>query len=348
MRKVLLISNYVFHYRQKVYNYFTDRFKQDGYEFHVLSNEFQNAGYDFKFTAHTLPMSVKAYERVIREIKPAVVIVFLHLKDKIQIPIIHYCKRKKISVVFWNKGVSDQDPHNPVKNMLYHHIHNCCDALITYTPEMTGNFQKKNRHKLFIAYNTVDCSDIDRSKYDKQAIRKKYGIKEKKVVLYISRLKKNKRIEILLNALANVPDVAVVVMGAGITPVLKEMFDSVSNLYYMGTKYGEEGTEIWAMGDIFSIPVNVGLGINEAIFWNMPVVTMQGFQPPEIYYLKEGKTGFIAKNEEDYKQKLLYLLQNDDVLQKIRKECQKEYEEEVAIDKMYQGFISAIQYCRGI
>lgn len=348
MKTILLISNYVFHYRQKVYNYFSDRFMQDGYEFHVLSDEFQNAGYKFRFKAHIEPMSVKGYKAVVQKLNPTVVIIFLHLKDKIQIPIIHYCKKNKIPVIFWNKGVSENDPHNLIKNMLYHHIHNCCDALLTYTPEMAANFQKKNHKKLFIAYNTVDCSDIDKTKYDKQSIRKEYGIKEKKVVLYVSRLKQSKHVEVLLNALANVPDVAVVVMGEGMTSELQAKFDKVANLYYVGTQYNEEGTKVWAMGDVFSIPVSVGLGINEAIFWNMPVVTMQGFQPPEIYYLKEGKTGFIAKNEEDYKQKLLYLLQNDDVLQEMRKECQKEYEKEVAIDKMYQGFISAIQYCRGI
>ena len=46
------------------------------------------------------------------------------------------------SVIFWNKGVSDTDPNNVIKNMIYHHIHNICDALVTYTPEMIENFKK--------------------------------------------------------------------------------------------------------------------------------------------------------------------------------------------------------------
>ena len=171
MKRVLLISNYVFHYRQKVYNYFADRFLKDGFEFHVLSNEFQDAGYTYRFIAHTLPMTVPGYKKMIDELNPAVVIVFLHLKDKIELPIIHYCKRKHIPVIFWNKGVSDTDPNNVIKNMIYHHIHNTCDALITYTPEMIDNFKQKNRKKLFVAYNTVDCSDIDKSRYDREAIK---------------------------------------------------------------------------------------------------------------------------------------------------------------------------------
>lgn len=346
MKKVLLISNYVFHYRQKVYNYFADRFLKDGFEFHVLSNEFQDAGYTYRFIAHTLPMTVPGYKKMIDELNPAVVIVFLHLKDKIELPIIHYCKRKHITVIFWNKGVSDTDPNNVIKNMIYHHIHNTCDALITYTPEMIDNFKQKNRKKLFVAYNTVDCSDIDKSRYDREAIKQKYGIKESKVVLYISRLKESKKIGLLLDALAGVEDVAVVAIGAGITPELQAKFDSASNLYYLGQKYGDEGNEVWAIGDVFSIPVSVGLGLNEAIFWGMPTVTMEGFQPPEIYYLKEGKTGFITKDEAEYKERLLALLRDESHLAYMQQECAKEYEQEVSIACMYKGFIDAIKYCR--
>ena len=345
MKKVLLVSNYVFHYRQKNYNYFAERFEQEGYEFHVLANEFQDAGYTFRFQAHTLPFSVKGYEEKIDALAPDIVILFLHLKDKIEIPLLHHCLRKKIPVIFWNKGVSDTDPNNPVKNLIYHYIHNRCDAIVTYTPDMIANFKPKNRRKLFVAYNTVDCHDIDKSRYDRAALRAKYGIKESKVVLYVSRMKQSKRIEVLLDALKNQPDIAVVAMGAGMTPELQAKFDVAPNLYYLGQRYGEEGREVWAMGDVFSIPVSVGLGVNEAIFWGMPVVTMQGFQPPEIYFLKEGKTGFITANEAEYKEKLLSLLYDERELALMKAECAEEYEREVSIECMFRGFLDAVRYC---
>lgn len=345
MKKVLLVSNYVFHYRQKNYSYFAERFAEDGYEFHVLANEYQDAGYSFRFHAHTLPFSVKGYEEKLREIDPDFVILFLHLKDRIELPLLHYCKRRRIPVIFWNKGVSDTDPHNPIKNAIYHYIHNRVDAIVTYTPDMIANFKPKNRKKLFVAFNTVDCHDIDKSRYDRAALREKYGIKEHKVVLYVSRMKKSKRIELLLDTLASQPDIAVVAMGAGMTPELQERFDAAPNLYYLGQRYGEEGKEVWAMGDVFSIPVSVGLGVNEAIFWGMPVVTMQGFQPPEIYFLKEGKTGFITRDEAEYRQKLLSLLSDRAELQRMKAECEKEYAAEVSIERMYQGFLDAVRYC---
>lgn len=347
MQRILLISNYVFHYRQKVYNYFTDRFHEDGYEFHVLAPEYQQVEYSLRFATYTLPFSLNGYVKKIKEIKPDVVILFMHLKDKIQPGLIYYCKLHRIPVVFWNKGVSDTDPDNAIKNVVYHHMHNMCDALITYTTDMLSGFEVKNHHKLFIGWNTVNCTDIDKSKYDKQALKQKYGIKENTVILYISRMRKSKKPEVLLRAMANVPDVAVVMMGAGMTPELQAMVDSASNLYYLGQKYGNEGNEVWAIGDIFSIPISCGLGINEAIFWNMPIVTMKGFQPPEIYYVKEGKTGFITDIEEEYKEKLLLLSRDKALLEHMKQECQMEYESEVSIEKMYQGFIDAVKYARG-
>ena len=345
MKRVLLVSNYVFHYRQKNYNYFADRFAEEGYEFHVLANEYQDAGYAFHFHAHTLPFSVKGYERKIEELRPDIVILFLHLKDLIQIPLLHYCKRRHIPVIFWNKGLSSEDPDNPIKNAFYHHIHNHCDAIITYTPELLRDFQKKNHNKIFIAYNTVNCSDIDKAKYNRAAIREKYGIKEDKVILYISRMRKDKRIEVLLDAMANQPNIAVVAMGAGMRPDLQAAFDSAPNLYYLGQKYGEEGLEVWAIGDVFSVPVNVGLGVNEAIFWGMPIVTMQGKQAPEIYFLKDGQTGFITANEAAYKEKLLSLLSDAKELARMKAECEREYEQEVSIERMFQGFLDAVHFC---
>lgn len=345
MKRILLVSNHVFHYRQKVYNYFYDAFLNDGYEFHVLSDSFQDAGYEYRFIRHDGKLNMKNCRDIIIRVQPEIVIIFLHLKDMVQIPLIHWCKLKKIKVIFWNKGLSDIDTDSAIKKILYHHIHNQSDALITYTPDMVVNFQEKNRSKLFVAYNTVDCSDIDKSKYDRADIKLKYGIKEKYVVLYISRIRPAKKPEALINALAYMPDIAVIMMGAGMNDELQRKIDEIPNIYYVGQKYGDEGNEIWAIGDVFSIPVNCGLGINEAIFWGMPIVTMQGFQPPEIYYLKEGKTGYIAANEAEYKMQLLSLLHNNDELERMKSECIKEYHAETSIQNMYHGFIDAIRYC---
>lgn len=344
MKKILLVSNYVFHYRQKLYNYFADEFNKEGYDFYVMSDEFQDVPFPIRFHKEICKKGILNNLSAINRIKPDVVIVFLHLKDKEQLPIIYYCRAKRIPVIFWNKGVSDSDPNNKWKNVLYHHIHNLCDALITYTPDTKKYFDPKNYNKLFIGNNTVDNSDIDKSKYNKEMIKKKYSISEEKVILYISRMKATKRIDILLDSMANEQNVAVVAMGAGITDEIRQKFETAPNLYYLGQKYGEEGNEVWAMGDVFCIPLNTGLGINDAIFWNLPIVTMNGLQPPEICYLKNGINGFIVNSKEELKERLLQILSNDALLTKMKHACQDIYEKEVDVKVMFRGFHDAIKF----
>lgn len=347
MDKILLISNEVLHYREKIYNYFHERFKEDNLEFQVLSNSFQNVSYELEFEHFTLPFSVKGYIRKIKEIGPQYVILFLHLKDKVMIPIIWYCNLHRIPVIYWNHGINIRTPNDKMKNAIFHYIHNRCNALITYTPDMRQYFTEKNQKKLFIAYNTLNFTDIDKDAVqDKETTKKKYGIKEDKVILYISRMMPYKRVDLLMESFADLDDIAVVMVGPGFSEKQQKMVDEHSNLYYLGEKYGSDVDKIYKMGDVFSTPGHIGLAMNEALFWGLPVILLKGRHAPEIYYMKDGETGYLAKDEDDFKQYMIELLHDDKRLKEMSNACLEVYGKEVSIDKMYQGFADAITFCR--
>lgn len=347
MDKILLISNEVLHYREKIYNYFHERFKEDNFDFQVLSNSFQDVSYELEFEHFTLPFSVKGYIRKIKEIRPQYVILFLHLKDKVMLPIIWYCNFHRIPVIYWNHGINIRTPNDKMKNAIFHYIHNRCDALITYTPDMRQYFTKKNQKKLFIAYNTLNFTDINKDTVqDKETTKKKYGIKEDKVILYISRMMPYKRVDLLMESFADLDDIAVVMVGPGFSKKQQKMVDEHSNLYYLGEKYGSDVDEIYKMGDVFSTPGHIGLAMNEALFWGLPVILLQGRHAPEIYYMKDGETGYLAKDEADFKQYMIELLHDDKCLKEMSNACLEVYDKEVSIDRMYQGFADAIMFCR--
>ncbi len=347
MKKVLLISNHVFHYRQKVYNYFFDAFQKDGFEFHVLSDSYQKVDWENKFIQHTEPFSVQGYCKQIKAMKPDVVIVFLHLKDKIMLPIIYYCKMHHIPIIYWNHGINLETPDDKTKNAIFHFIHDRCDALITYTPEMRQYFTDKNQKKLFVAYNTINLSGIDKGALPSEGETKsKYGIKEKRVILYISRLMPYKRPDLVIEAFGGEKDIAVVIVGPGMSDELQKRVDAFDNVYYLGEKYGDEVDAIYKMGDVFSTPGHIGLAVNQALFWGLPIVLLKGRHAPEIYYMKDGKTGYLVDNEEEYKDKVLTLLRDDQLLEQMSKVCLDVYDNEVNIDRMYDGFIEAIRYCK--
>lgn len=347
MEKILLISNDVLHYREKIYNYFYDKFQEKGYDFQVLSNRFQNMNYELKYAYYEMPFSTIQYIKKIKEIRPQYVILFLHLKDKVMFPIIAYCKLRQIPVIYWNHGINIETPNNKMKNAIFHFIHNQCDALITYTPDMRKYFSKKSQKKLFVAYNTLNFTDIDKETVpDKETTKRKYGITEKKVILYISRMKPYKRVDLLMDEFADMDDIAVVMVGPEFSREQQKKVDAHKNLYYLGEKYGADVNEIYKMGDVFSTPGHIGLAMNEALFWGLPVILLEGKHAPEIYYMKNGETGYLAKDEDDFKNYIVALFHDDVRLKKMSNACLKAYEKEVSIERMFKGFEDAIDYCK--
>ncbi|MFI3213724.1 MAG: glycosyltransferase family 4 protein [Eubacteriales bacterium] len=348
MKKILLVSNHVFHYRQKLYNYFQKKFNEDGYELYVLSNSFQEVDFSTEYKKYETKMSITNYVKLLDEIKPDVVILFLHLKDYVMLPLIYSCKIKKIPVIYWNHGINIKTPESKIKNALFYFIHSCCDALITYTPEMKKYFSEKSQRKLFVAYNTIDLSDIDKNEIcNPSECKSKYGIKEKNVILYVSRLKTYKRPELLIELFGGMEDIAVVLVGPDETDEFLMKVSAFDNVYYLGEKYGIEVDEIYKMADIFSTPGHIGLALNQAMFWGVPVVLLEGIHAPEIYYLKDNITGKIAVNEEVLKEYVLALLNDKEQLESMSAAALDVYEKEISIDRMYEGFKEAIKYCEG-
>ena len=49
MKKIVLISNHVFHYRIKVYNFFFNEFIKKGYELILIASSIQKTGIDIVF-----------------------------------------------------------------------------------------------------------------------------------------------------------------------------------------------------------------------------------------------------------------------------------------------------------
>ena len=181
MKKVLLISNYVFHYRLTIYNHFYDEFKKLGYEFHVLSNQYQESDVDCRFVKHVKPFSVFGYIKKIRSIRPDVVINFLHLKDKMIFSLTLYCRISRIPMIYWNHGVNLSKSDDKLLGLIYKTIHKLSDAVLLYTPNELKFISPYSRDKVFIAYNTLCFDAADRvGILSKDAVKKNIRLRKKK------------------------------------------------------------------------------------------------------------------------------------------------------------------------
>lgn len=349
MKKILLISNYVYHYRISNYNYFYNEFKKFGYEFHVLTNKAQEVNFEIDFPLHILNSNPISYIKFINNLKPVSVITFLHLKDFILYFINVYCKLVNISIIYWNFGINQQTPNAFFKNLIYYHIHNFSDAIILYSPNEKKYIKEKNHHKVFVANNTLNFIHIDRNKYNnKQHLLKKYGVKEKHIILFSGRITPNKKLDLLLECFRNNAMVAIVIVGGGISKEQKNVVDSTNNYYYLGPVYDRnEMANIFNSCDLFSIPGNLGLALNEAFFWGKPVVTSnfrKSNNTPEIWYFKENVNGVIAKNKKDFEQRVLDILNNREKYERYSKAALKTADGIAHISQMFKGFKDAIVY----
>ena len=352
MKKLLLISNKVMHYRVSVYNYFYRRFKDFGWEFIVRSNELQKQNtHPIEFDFKEIEFKFSKYKKEIEEINPDVVIIFLHLKDRIMWPLTHWLKLKKVPIAFWTKGLNLDDPNNKLSYLMYKYMHRIFDGIILYSDHEKKYITPKHHHKIFVANNTINFGDFPHISETKEQIKKEFGVPFEKIVLSVGRMDEGggrKKIHHLIEIFNDIKRrrFGLVIVGSGMTPsMLKKM--NKNNTVYLGEIHDPNNVQIskiFTMADIFSTPGHVGLGLNQAFYWGLPVVTEEGGQPPEIHYLINGRNGFIVPNNDltELKGKILYLLEHDEVRKEFAVSARNDILKNASVNNMFMGFKNCI------
>ncbi len=348
MRKLLLLSNRVMHYRVSVYNYFFHEFRKCGWEFIVRSNELQRQNpHPIDFDFDTVELSFHKCRTEIQRIAPDVVILFLHLKDRAIWPLVHWLKLRRMPVAFWTKGMNLDDPGNTVSQFLYRYMHRMVDALILYSQHEVKFINQRYAAKVFVANNTVNFRDYPDIGQSKEDIKREFRIPFRKVVLSVGRMGEGggrKKVDHLIKIFGemNANGSGLVIVGEGVS---KEALNAGAkdNVKYLGEVYDPKNiqiSKIFKMADVFSIPGHVGLGLNQAFFWGLPVVTEEGPQPPEIHYLVNGRNGFIVPENDlaALKSKILYLLENDGVRRTFSENAREDILRHASIENMFDGF----------
>ena len=336
------------HYRVSLYNYFHRRFRECGWEFIVRSNELQEENpYPLQFDFRAIPFDFVRYKKEIDIIQPDAVILFLHLKDRIVWPLLAWLKMRRIPVIFWTKGLNLDAPNDRVSLALYRFMHRSVDRLILYSENERKFIREKYRHRAWVANNTINFEDFPEIKQSKEEIKKELGIPFDKVVLSVGRMdagSQRKKVRHLVEIFRDIGrnGVGLVIVGSGVVREVQQNMD-VSNTVYLGQVHDPlnlQISKIFRIADVFSIPGHVGLGLNQAFYFGLPVVTEDGGQPPEITYLVNGRNGFIVPSDDvaELKNKIMYLIENDDVRRRFGENARRDILEHASVDNMFQGF----------
>lgn len=341
----MLISNKVYHYRVSNYNYFAKRFQEEGWEFLVRADELQEKNpYPILFDFRVIPFRFKDYRNEIMRIRPDVVILFLHLKNPIIWPLLHWLKIKRIPVVYWNKGINLEVRNPGLRNYFFYYVHNLSDALILYSRHEVKDIRPRNRHKIFVANNTINFMSFPEVTRFKEEIKKEFGIPYKKFVLFVGRMRPVKKVEHLIQVFNEIEndEYGCVIVGDSMDYRLTDLIKK-KNVLYLGEIYDPENlrmSTLFKAADVFCIPGDVGLGLNEAFYWGLPVVTEEGLQPPEIHYLVNGRNGFIVPENDiqELKNKILTLLEDERLRAEFSRNAREDILREASIEKMFSGF----------
>jgi glycosyltransferase involved in cell wall biosynthesis len=353
MKKILLVSNEVMHYRVSVYNYFTQRFREYGYEFIVRANKLQPENpHPVLFDLKEIPFRFSLYTKEIKDTKPDTVILFLHVKDRILFPLLYWLRMRRIPSLSWTKGANLDAPDDLLRRAIFHHMHTFSDGLILYSRHELPFIRKKNHYKITYANNAINYLEFPRITASKDEIKQEFHLGFKKVALFVGRMdvgggrKKVCHAIKIFNMIEN-PDYGLVLVGSGFNQELRREIRK-DNIVYLGEIYDPENiqiSKIFKMADVFLIPGHVGLGINQAFFWGLPVVTEKGNQPPEIHYLVSGRNGYMVEEDDlaGLKETVLFLLENDQERRRLGENARRDILENASIEGMFDGFLQNIE-----
>jgi glycosyltransferase involved in cell wall biosynthesis len=353
-RKILLISNEVMHYRVSVYNYFNRRFREYGFEFAVLTDRLQEQNQKApQFEAREIPFDFLAYRRAINAANPAAVILFLHLKDLIIWPLIHWLKLRGIPFAFWTKGGNWDAKDSKLRYEMFNYVHALSDALILYTDTCKEYVKPRFRAKAFVASNTVNFEDYPLVNQTKAEIKREFGIPFDKTVIFMGRMgvgSGRKRVDHLIDIFRGLDrnDVGLVLVGSGLSGELKARMNT-RNTVYLGEVHDPENLQIsklCKMADLCAIPGHVGLGLNQALYWGLPVITEEDNHPPEIVYLKPGRNGFVVPQNDtaSLRERMLHLLNDDKLRDEFSRHARRDILREASIEGMFAGFKACVDY----
>jgi glycosyltransferase involved in cell wall biosynthesis len=172
------------------------------------------------------------------------------------------------------------------------------DGFFAYTKSV-HDFMKQqglNENKIFTLYNTIDTERL-RSIFEehiqfRDAYKRREGLEDKKVLLFVGRLNKRKRLDFLIETFAILkrkdPQYHLLVIGGGDTSYIAKLEETCGKeaISYKGSVSEEDINYYYIISDLYIFPGAVGLGPIQALCFDLtPVVIDSPIHNPEYDYL---------------------------------------------------------------
>jgi glycosyltransferase involved in cell wall biosynthesis len=219
--------------------------------------------------------------------------------------------------------------------------------------------------KAFVALNSLDNAPMDEARrcwlerpdqLDK--FRQEHKIQDGPVILFVSRLQPDNRVDLLVRATAalapEIPGLKTVIIGNGsaekdrLEALVRET-GTADNVIFQNGIYDELKLAPWFLSaSVFCYPANVGLSLIHALWYGVPVVTSGNLaaQNPEVVALENGVNGmaFEHGNLESLTSALRNILTNDKLRTAMSAAARRTVEDKFTVTRMVDGLEAAIRY----
>lgn len=228
------------------------------------------------------------------------------------------------------------------------------DASLAYAErayEIQGSYGLK-REQIFVSLNSPD-TDILVTEKNKILSEGNNIIYNPYRLIHIGRLVKWKRVDVLLQAASilnkDFPLLEIVIIGTG--PEENNLITQSKNLgisgkvVFAGSLYNQDIVKYLLSSGIYVLAGMGGLSINEAMATGKPVICSVG-DGTEKTLVREGFNGLYFKegDAESLAERVRYLFENKDLMQKMGENSESIIRNEVNLDTVTSEFLRCFQY----
>jgi glycosyltransferase involved in cell wall biosynthesis len=208
--------------------------------------------------------------------------------------------------------------------------------------------------KIYILYNTIDI-EKQRSVFDnlisqRDLLRRKENLEDKKVLLFVGRLNKRKKLDYLFETFTLLhkidPRYHLLVIGGGDASLINHLKKSCgeSSVGYYGVVSEEDISYFYIVSDLYVFPGAVGLGPLQALCFDLtPAVIDSPIHNPEYEYLNERNSLILPSgtSAQKYAYTISQHLENREQWRKSRAQAWPSIRH-LTIDNMAKNFIHGI------
>lgn len=265
----------------------------------------------------------------------------------------------KTKLGFWGHGRNRQGKEKSLSNWFKKLLINKCDHWFAYTKSVRSYLLKQGYPdtKISVVNNSFDTLKLNTqfhsiSNEEKEQLRKDLNIKiNDDVAIYCGALYKEKRLDFLLQAADKVksknPNFKLIIIGSGNdTGIVHEFANTRNWVHYVGAKFDREKALYFSISKLFLMPGAVGLAVIDSFALEIPMILCSiDIHGPEVDYLVEGENCIFSEDDiEDFTEKTLDILNNNEKLERLKKGCIVA-STEITLEHMLEKFKSGIKKC---